>query len=625
MAEETKYKTYKQSVNGEDYYTIDPWAGNVPYGSTPISTEEYLAGKQQQITKDPNRWNPYFQQLASSEQKLFSGAGTGYQMVNGVPMRTQDLENEAKWEAAVAAGTMKKVKIGNGFAYAPIDSPIQSDGSIKQNSTSSNSITYQQLQNATLQDLQNNPNILRAFNKQFAQPNSPSFFANNFEQYKKNLLDSIKPSNQVMGMVDAFGNWNNASNPVDQQAALTKRQQALSYLNQEKQDWANFGVDITTAPMYQGVFSRLGGTGTTPSGGDTSQMDVANKKASVTTSTTEKPPTKIVNTLTSGSRGDDVKELQQWLINTGSAPATLKADSIYGPETILAVKQWQQNNGLQPDGIFGPKSLAKYTQMVTSPLPNNNGTVGAGGTGIGTGIGNNGTGKFSVTYNGKTYSASNQNEADMLQAVFDSLKAQNLAINPDLNLGADTIAKILEKAKQSVHPYYQQQIDTTIQDIRQKAPILEQTYNNKIAEETAQFQKDLGTNRENMAGAGLTFSGQRTAGEQGMQAAQNRNLQGLSSAYGSDLYNLGRTAEKQIGAANMSGFNLPSLANYSASLTGAGGISQTGTTQAYTPGGYQLGEIPQAETAAALALRNQNIEEASRRKTAGLSYQDLLA
>ncbi len=39
--------------------------------------------------------------------------------------------------------------------------------------------------------------------------------------------------------------------------------------------------------------------------------------------------------------------------------ANLKVDGIFGPETKTAVMQFQSKNGLTPDGVFGPKSLAK--------------------------------------------------------------------------------------------------------------------------------------------------------------------------------------------------------------------------------------------------------------------------
>jgi murein L,D-transpeptidase YcbB/YkuD len=46
-----------------------------------------------------------------------------------------------------------------------------------------------------------------------------------------------------------------------------------------------------------------------------------------------------------GSRGDDVKELQEKL--------GLPSDGIFGPATKEAVEKWQEVNGLTADGIVG--------------------------------------------------------------------------------------------------------------------------------------------------------------------------------------------------------------------------------------------------------------------------------
>jgi hypothetical protein len=50
--------------------------------------------------------------------------------------------------------------------------------------------------------------------------------------------------------------------------------------------------------------------------------------------------------LKSGSRGKEVKELQEFL--------DIEADGIFGKGTETAVKRWQSDNGLTADGIVGP-------------------------------------------------------------------------------------------------------------------------------------------------------------------------------------------------------------------------------------------------------------------------------
>lgn len=61
--------------------------------------------------------------------------------------------------------------------------------------------------------------------------------------------------------------------------------------------------------------------------------------------------------LTYGSRGDEVKKLQQALNSTGSY--TLDVDGSYGPATQAAVRDYQTKNGLKVDGIAGEQTLGK--------------------------------------------------------------------------------------------------------------------------------------------------------------------------------------------------------------------------------------------------------------------------
>ena len=55
-----------------------------------------------------------------------------------------------------------------------------------------------------------------------------------------------------------------------------------------------------------------------------------------------------MNTIKIGSRGEDVKKLQQIL--------GINADGVFGPATEIKVKAWQKSKGLVADGIVGPKS-----------------------------------------------------------------------------------------------------------------------------------------------------------------------------------------------------------------------------------------------------------------------------
>lgn len=63
--------------------------------------------------------------------------------------------------------------------------------------------------------------------------------------------------------------------------------------------------------------------------------------------------------LTYGSRGDDVRKLQQALQSAGYDVGSTGADGVYGRNTQAAVRRYQQANGLSVDGIAGPNTLGR--------------------------------------------------------------------------------------------------------------------------------------------------------------------------------------------------------------------------------------------------------------------------
>ena len=64
--------------------------------------------------------------------------------------------------------------------------------------------------------------------------------------------------------------------------------------------------------------------------------------------------------LANGSRGPAVQQLQTAL--------GIKADGIFGNQTLAAVKQFQLKNGLKVDGIVGPQTMAALNAPTGSPI-----------------------------------------------------------------------------------------------------------------------------------------------------------------------------------------------------------------------------------------------------------------
>ncbi len=88
------------------------------------------------------------------------------------------------------------------------------------------------------------------------------------------------------------------------------------------------------------------------------------------------PATTFTQNLTLGSKGAEVKALQQWLNAKGypvaaSGPGSPGSESTYfGSKTAAALAKWQAANGISPAvGYFGPKTRAAIAAMSPAPGP----------------------------------------------------------------------------------------------------------------------------------------------------------------------------------------------------------------------------------------------------------------
>lgn len=351
-----------------------------------------------------------------------------------------------------------------------------------------------------------------------------------------------------------------------------------------------------------------------------------------------------INTSTNlkvGMQNNDIKSLQQYLKGIGIYSGAV--DGIFGPATDSAVRQFQASNGLSVDGIVGSATSSKINSLQTNtntptpvtPIVKEEYVVQEGdefnpytGEPITAPVGSTISKDGVITPPSIIYPVFNTGDAaqdELLKQFYLLIKKQQdagLEVNPNLVFDTNTLNKFLDTAKEQVSPFYQQQIDAIKEDVLRTAPQILQEYESTIASSDANFQSNLGTSRENAAGAGLAFSGQRAKGELGAQAAQDRSLTSLSSEYGNKFYNLGRGAEEKIGADNVT-FNLPDLKTYSTSIAGNGGVNATGTVSPYQKGGFKLGSIPMAQEAAVEQRAQALKKTAAESVLAGRDYKSL--
>lgn len=314
-------------------------------------------------------------------------------------------------------------------------------------------------------------------------------------------------------------------------------------------------------------------------------------------------------TLTLGSSGADVKQLQTYLAGQGykNADGTpLKADGVFGPQTKAAIMQFQKSNGLTSDGVVGPKT-GQYLSAVqgtdkTIAGPDN--TLGIDTSQL----------------------TAQQKELFGLTADFitDAMK-KGFTINPDVEISESEALKFLKKAKKNVHPVYQEQIDNEIKDAVANSTLTAADYERAGLLDEATFKNTLEQNRESWAGAGLAFSGSRAAKEQEMLEMEQKNREYRDLLYKQSQKSLARQLERQVGAENMGAFKLPTIATRTPSLEGYKGEFTTGgkLNVGYRPGSYQFGAIPEAEKEAITTKQQELITQANKLKTAGRSYKEL--
>ena len=70
------------------------------------------------------------------------------------------------------------------------------------------------------------------------------------------------------------------------------------------------------------------------------------------------------NVLEPSESGQEVKELQEDLMEAGYRLPKFGADGDYGDETVNAVKKFQKENGLSVDGVVGPNTRAKLNEKL---------------------------------------------------------------------------------------------------------------------------------------------------------------------------------------------------------------------------------------------------------------------
>ena len=283
--------------------------------------------------------------------------------------------------------------------------------------------------------------------------------------------------------------------------------------------------------------------------------------------------------LTPGMSGDQVKQLQQFLINNGyDIPAG--ATGYYGEQTKAAVSKFQTDKGVDVagnPGYWGPRTIGYLNQS----QPAQPGQPGQPGQQPDT---------------PPKYDTRNKEMNDMLDILnkrIDELSAAGKVVNPNIELTPMEVQKFLDQATTEIDPYYASLLGSIKDDLTKDLQLLQKEYDiQKKGAETG-FKESLASTRESLAGRGLAFSGVRGQEEQSMADTQQRQLDlsalGMERGLGGSYRNL----ESQIGTSN-----LPSIPQFNASTVSTEGAGSFGTGRQlnFSPTGNIYGTIPAQRT-----------------------------
>ncbi|MEK7174837.1 MAG: peptidoglycan-binding domain-containing protein, partial [Patescibacteria group bacterium] len=81
------------------------------------------------------------------------------------------------------------------------------------------------------------------------------------------------------------------------------------------------------------------------------------------------PPPILTRSLFRGSRGEDVRQLQEFLAQDPTIYPEGIATGYYGLSTERAMRKWQAKNGVPAVGIVGRQTIAKFKELYQGRIP----------------------------------------------------------------------------------------------------------------------------------------------------------------------------------------------------------------------------------------------------------------
>lgn len=306
-----------------------------------------------------------------------------------------------------------------------------------------------------------------------------------------------------------------------------------------------------------------------------------------TLQSTVQPPT---SNLQPGSSGDQVKQLQDWLVSQGY----LTQDQVntgygtYGPQTTAAVAKWQTDHKVDNSsgpGYWGPKTIAVAQATPTTGGSQNGSTTGSNGTPA-TGL------TFDPNY-GVTqdqWNSMNDSQKAVIQAAY-TAKQQAYQTDGQQLTFADALTQAAKDP--TLVAQFSDAAKLDAQTFQQNLQQIQQASSTTAEQQQQQFENDRKALAEQQAAAGTAYSGFRGQAQKQLADQESGIVESSRRALQKQVNDLTGSFEQKYGTAattpataqfqdpfansniSISGLSTPGMASIPSTLYGqsAGGIT----------------------------------------------------
>ncbi len=232
--------------------------------------------------------------------------------------------------------------------------------------------TLQEIQNWSLQDVENDPKKFKTIEKMYYGSATGSgqlleMWKSGYRNFNSDRSYAIgnaqRVTSELWANLDRYGNWNNPNDANSYKNAQTQREIGLKTLDKWKQNLTNLGIDYNSVPTLVSAYNSFGST---PGGGVTSQQAAANPDFAQINPNTGNLYTSSYSSTNNNYGGINFRD---------GVPENQKRDMLALSQK--PVSQWDENDRYNWNYITNNSPLPTSTTQYTSSQPTNNTTAPA--------------------------------------------------------------------------------------------------------------------------------------------------------------------------------------------------------------------------------------------------------